>query len=582
MSSEPKDPQVGAESNEPSPQDTLAAPAESPPETASLPTADSPKPAAMNPAEALPASTAGNVDGETTPAAESASPPADSTENQPPAAAPAPAAEKPRLRRPIKIGSQRDQSGPSRPGAPGGSPPPRKDRRPPRPRPGHGTAAQGGEASAESAPPRRPLPPLPTRMPPIPKPSRREPLSEDLEAEFQQALGEAPVEQLLDAAAMDRPAEELQPDTKVSARVEAVQEDWVFLDLGGRNQGAVPLDSFKAQPSPGDTVEVVVGTLDAESHLYHCALPGSAVSVADWSELSEGALVEAFVTGHNKGGLEVQVKSLKGFIPASQIDLFRVEKFEDYAGQKFLCVVLEVNPDKRRLVLSRRAYLQREREAQREEKFQSLAVGQTHEGTVRSVQDFGAFIDLGGVDGLLHVSELSWARVRHPGDLLQPGQQVQVKIVKINPQTRKIALSMRDLMENPWGHVESKYPKGSRVNGRVSKTTDFGAFVELEPGVEGLVHISELAHHRVFRVTDVVSEGQEVEVQVLGIDPQQHRISLSLKAALPKPEIKSDQESFSEKTADGAASSAARRKSLAHLKGGLDRPSGGEQFGLKW
>jgi small subunit ribosomal protein S1 len=232
----------------------------------------------------------------------------------------------------------------------------------------------------------------------------------------------------------------------------------------------------------------------------------------------------------------VSVSNLRGFLPASQVDLGFVENLESYVGQKLTCVVTEVNPQKRNLVLSRRAYLQQERQEKEKELWTTLSVGQSLSGTVKTVKDYGAFIDLGGVDGFLHVGEISWNRVNHPSDVLKVGDQIQVKILKLDSEAKKIGLGMKQLAQNPWGSIDQKYPVGSTVSGRVSRTTDFGAFVELEQGVEGLIHISELEHRRVGRVTDVVKEGDRVEAKILAVEASRKRISLSLKALKSRPE----------------------------------------------
>ena len=223
--------------------------------------------------------------------------------------------------------------------------------------------------------------------------------------------------------------------------------------------------------------------------------------------------------------------------------------------------------------------MERERKEKREQLLAELAPGQIHEGVVRSLQDFGAFIDLGGVDGLIHVSQLSWERVAHPKDVLTVGQTVKVRIEKVNEETGKIGLAYRDLGANPWDDVTTKYPNGSKVKGTVSKLMQFGAFVKLEPGVEGLIHISELGHGRVHRTEDVLSEGQEVEVKVLSVDTDAQRIGLSLKALMAAPE-----KPKSEPAKEEAVEEQPRKpkKSNKHLKGGISTPSGGEKFGLKW
>jgi small subunit ribosomal protein S1 len=211
-----------------------------------------------------------------------------------------------------------------------------------------------------------------------------------------------------------------------------------------------------------------------------------------------------------------------------------------------------------------------------------LATGQIREGIVRSIKDFGAFVDLGGVDGLVHISQLSWDRVKHPSEILEVGQKIKVRVEKFDKETGKVSLSYREVGTSPWQNVESKYPVGARAKGTVSRLMDFGAFVKLEPGVEGLIHISELGHGRVFRTRDVVSEGQEVEVKILSVDPENQRISLSLKALLAPPERPGQQKVADEDLPLPADAPKPPRKQNQELKGGIGGPSGGEKFGLNW
>jgi small subunit ribosomal protein S1 len=201
---------------------------------------------------------------------------------------------------------------------------------------------------------------------------------------------------------------------------------------------------------------------------------------------------------------------------------------------------------------------------------------------VRSLKDFGAFVDLGGVDGLVHISQLSWDRVKHPSEVLEVGQKVKVRIERFDKETGKVSLSYREVGASPWQNAASKYPVGARVAGTVSRLMDFGAFVKLEPGVEGLIHVSELGHGRVFRVSDVVSEGQEVEVKVLSVDAEKQRIGLSLKALMAPPEKPGSQKTADEDLPLPDDAPKPPRKKATHLKGGIGGPSGGEQFGLNW
>jgi small subunit ribosomal protein S1 len=234
-------------------------------------------------------------------------------------------------------------------------------------------------------------------------------------------------------------------------------------------------------------------------------------------------------------------------------------------------------------VLSHRALVEREKEEARRKLLEELQVGDIREGTVSSLRDFGAFVDLGGIDGLVHISQLSWDRVEHPSEVLQAGQKIRVKVEKVDQQTGKIGLSYRDLLEQPWASAEERFPVDAVVRGTVTRTAAFGAFVKLAPGIEGLVHISELAHHRVVQVTNVVKEGEEVEVKVLSVDPDAQRIGLSLKDAHPMPEAQKTLPAEGEE----AAPEEPPRKPVVPprsgpLKGGTDKSSGGDQFGLKW
>ena len=409
-------------------------------------------------------------------------------------------------------------------------------------------------------------------------PSVRAELPAELEVELAAALGGMSVEEIMAGEAQGAPQIELEPETRLQGRVLAVHRDSVFVDLGGRKQGVLSLRALESPPEVGAMLDVTVSRLNPAEGLYELTLPGGAVDVGDWSEVAEGMTVEARVTGHNKGGLECEVNQLRGFIPASQISLYRVENLEQLVGEKMVCVVTEANSEKRNLVLSRRAVLEREKAAAKQDILAALEVGQTREGIVRSLQDFGAFVDLGGIDGLIHISQLSWERIGHPSEVLELGQKVKVKINRIDPATGKIGLGFRDLAENPWSKAAQKYPPRTRVRGTVTRTSEFGLFVKLEPGVEGLVHISELSHKRVWRASDVATPGQEVKVLVLSVDAEHQRMSLSLKALETRaaPAEKPAEE------ADEPATIPARAKSGAPLKGGVGQSSGGERFSLKW
>ncbi len=340
---------------------------------------------------------------------------------------------------------------------------------------------------------------------------------------------------LMDSSTAGTPPEEIAPDTRVTGRVAKIHREDIFVDLPGRSQGVVSVRQFEEPPVEGAELELVVVKFNADEGLYELSRPHAAVSVGNWEDVEEGQVVDVTVTGSNKGGLECQIAGLKGFIPLGQLSMYRVEHPEDYVGQRLACVVTEANRDRRNLVLSHRAVMEREREEKRGKLLEELEVGQLREGVVRSIKDFGAFVDLDGADGLIHVSQLSWDRVNHPSEVLEIGQKVKVRVEKFDKDTGKISLTYREVGENPWDKAASKYYVGARVSGVISKLMDFGAFVKLEPGVEGLVHVSELSYNRVWRPSDVVSEGQEVEVKVLSVDAEKQRISLSVKALADRP-----------------------------------------------
>jgi small subunit ribosomal protein S1 len=492
-------------------------------------------------------------------------------------------ADKPAQR--ILIGSQRDRgivaeakAKPVTPAAPLATPTVAPPASPP--------AAATTQSNAEEAPIETPTvrPVVTKQRMHYPPPNIRDQLSPELQAEYEAALGELSFDSLMsDTASSTATAAELQPEARVTGRVAKVHNEDVFIDLGGRNQGVVSIRQFEDKPpSEGDEIELLVVRFDPEEGLYELSRPTAAVSVGNWDEVSEGQVIEVTVTGANKGGLECQVAGIRGFIPMGQVSVYRIENPEDMVGQRLACVVTEANRDRRNLVLSHRAVMERERNEQREKMMAELAPGQLREGIVRSLKDFGAFVDLGGVDGLIHISQLSWDRVKHPSEVLEVGQKVKVRIEKFDKDTGKVSLSYREVGTSPWENVESKYPVGMRSKGHVSRLMDFGAFVKLEPGVEGLIHISELGHGRVFRARDVVSEGQEVEVKILSVDKEKQRISLSLKALLDAPVKPGQQKVADEDMPLPAGAPKAPTKRHKELKGGTGGPSGGEKFGLNW
>jgi predicted RNA-binding protein with RPS1 domain len=313
-------------------------------------------------------------------------------------------------------------------------------------------------------------------------------------------------------------------------KVVCVRGKTVFVDLASKSEGIIPVEQFGENPlpNPGDMIDVVVDHFDHEEGLLILSLKGAAVE-ADWTNLRKGLIVEARPTKVNKGGLEILVDGIRGFLPIGQIDINRVEDASIYLNQKLRVIVTEANQREKNLVVSRRDLLEKEREEQKELTWKTLEEGQVRSGVIRSVKDFGAFVDIGGVDGLIHISDLAWNRVSDVSSMVKVGQAVEVKILKIDRTTSKISLGLKQLTPSPWDTIEDRFAPGQTVKGKVTRLMDFGAFVEIEPGVEGLIHISELGPKKVFRVKDAVQVEQEVDVRILKIDYETKKIALSLR-----------------------------------------------------
>jgi small subunit ribosomal protein S1 len=415
---------------------------------------------------------------------------------------------------------------------------------------------------------------------PLLPPRRAKTIDLDLERELDAAMAGFDSTDFMSSLAGKKPGPRTEPSPTKKGKVFRVHGDDVFVDMGGRSQGILSLAQFpEGVPEVGADVEVSFEGYDSANGLQILRRVGTSVAEkVDWSSVAEGMVVEARVTATNKGGLEVEVNGIRGFLPISQIELFRIEDVSPFVGQKVLCQVTEVNPAERNLVVSRRALLEKQREETRAKLWAELAEGQQRTGIVRNVRDFGAFIDLGGVDGLLPVGEMSWQRVAKAEDVVRPGDKVDVVVIKIDRETRKLTLSLKRLQASPWDDVETKFGVGLVVPGKVTRLADFGAFVELAPGLEGLVHISELAKNRVFRVSDVVKVGQDVAVRVLAIDREQRRISLTIKGAVEEPPPPSEEEVAAK---DDAAPEAPAKKPPTRktgLKGGIG--GGGPLFKL--
>lgn len=329
---------------------------------------------------------------------------------------------------------------------------------------------------------------------------------------------------------------DLQSKDRVTGTILQVTTEDVLVELGPKQEGVCPIAQFDGVPKVGETHEFVVNRFNRSEGLFVLARVG-AVQKADWEHLEIGQIIEARVAAKNKGGLEMEVAGHRAFMPAGQAGLYHIDDLEELVGQAMACEVIEFNRKARNIVLSRKAVLEREREANRLEMWEKLEVGQVLKGTVRKLMPFGAFVELGvGVDGLIHISDISYARIKDPSEVLHEGQEVTVRVLKIDRDSNRIGLGLKQLQEDPYDTAINDITPGAVVTGRVTRIMDFGAFVEIQPGVEGLIHISELSHDRVNRVSQVVTVDQVVSAQVLDVEPSTRRISLSLKATKAQQE----------------------------------------------
>src|SRR5436305_2901413 len=331
----------------------------------------------------------------------------------------------------------------------------------------------------------------------------------------------------------------------VHGTVVRVDKDEVLVDIGYKSEGVIPVAELSirrsvnpaGEVSLGDEVDALVLTKeDAEGRLIlskkraRFELAWKAIEqAAESGEPVLGKVIEVV-----KGGLILDL-GVRGFLPASLVDIRRVQDLDEFMSQELECKVIELNRQRNNVVLSRRAVLEEERKDQRQRILDQLSPGDKVEGTISNIVDFGAFVDLNGMDGLIHISELSWSHVNHPSEVLEIGQTVNVQVLDIDRDRQRISLGLKQTQSDPWQHVLDSHQEGDVVEGTVTKVVTFGAFVEILPGVEGLVHISELAQHHVENPREIVSQGDKVKVRIVEVDADRRRLSLSLKDADGEP-----------------------------------------------
>lgn len=325
---------------------------------------------------------------------------------------------------------------------------------------------------------------------------------------------------------------------QLDGTVVSVNDEFVFVDIGYKTEGTLPVSAFTKPVNPGDKLLVSITGRDPEGGYY--LLSRTRVQVpTDWPALerafAEKATIMGTVTGVVKGGVSVDV-GVRAFMPASRTGTRDAAEMEKLVGSEIKCRITKLDVGDEDVVVDRRAVLEEEERAAEGRRYEELQEGATVRGSVRSLADYGAFVDIGGVDGLLHVGEISWSRVNHPADVLAVGQEIEAKVIKIDREKQRISLSLKQLQAHPWEVVPSKYKVGDRVRGTVSRLADFGAFVEIEPGIEGLIHISEMSWaKKVRKPGDLLKQGDAVEAIILGINPAEKRIALGLKQALGDP-----------------------------------------------
>ncbi|MEO0602939.1 MAG: 30S ribosomal protein S1, partial [Myxococcota bacterium] len=329
----------------------------------------------------------------------------------------------------------------------------------------------------------------------------------------------------------------------VKGRVIGISDDWVTVDISYKAEGLIPVNEFKTAEGEltigvGDEVEVYLDTMEEEDGALILSKEKADLMRA-WDEISKAVeadeVVKGSVIARVKGGLQVDI-GVKAFLPGSQVDLRPVKNLDKLIGEEFDFKIIKFNKKRGNIVLSRRVLLEQERAEKREETIERLQIGAIMTGVVKNITDYGAFVDLGGIDGLLHITDMTYGRLTHPSEMFEVGQSVEVKVLKFDPDSKRVSLGYKQIRPDPWEEAEYKYPVGAIVRGKVVSIPDYGAFVELEDGIEGLVHISEMTwNKRIKHPSKLVAVGDIIEAKVLGMDVEEKRISLGMKQLETNP-----------------------------------------------
>ena len=338
-----------------------------------------------------------------------------------------------------------------------------------------------------------------------------------------------------------RTMKDIEEGSIVKGTIVEIRPQEVLVNIGFKSEGVLPATEFNEDLSGvqlGDEVEVLLERLEDENGMVVLSKT-KAERQRKWDNVltncEEGSVIEGEVRGKVKGGLVIDV-GVDAFLPSSQIDVIPVRNLDDYIGQTLECKIIKINKERRNIVLSRRDLIEEKRKEQKKALLSEIQPGQIRKGVVKNITDFGAFVDLNGMDGLLHITAMSWGRINHPSEVVQVGQELEVVVLDVNQEKERISLGLKQKQQNPWEEIEMRYPKGTRIRGKVVNLVPYGAFVQLEEGVEGLVHVSEISWtKRVARASDVLKVGDEVEAVVLNVNKEEQKISLGIRQTEANP-----------------------------------------------
>jgi small subunit ribosomal protein S1 len=349
--------------------------------------------------------------------------------------------------------------------------------------------------------------------------------------------------EMFEASMKDRGGDPVKEGEIVKGTIVQITKDYAVVDIGYKSEGQVPISEFlnakgEVTIKPGDPVDVLLESRENDTGMVVLSKE-KADKMRIWDDISAACerdeLIEGVIVGRVKGGLSVDI-GVKAFLPGSQVDIRPVRNLDKFIGEKHKFKVIKFNKKRGNIVLSRRVLLEKEREEMKKETLKKLKEGAVLQGVVKNLTDYGAFIDLGGIDGLLHITDMSWGRINHPSEALNVGDEVRVVVLKFDPASERVSLGTKQIQEDPWHRADEKYPPGTKVHGKVVSLTDYGAFIEIEQGVEGLVHTSEMSWTKRFKhPSKLLNPGDMVDAVVLDIDPKAKRIALGMKQIEPNP-----------------------------------------------